>query len=147
MEKFLRYLGIIGALAAGFMSTLPEGLRWLLLIMAIDVVLGTLRAIHQGRLSSESAWGGMVKKIGTLGVIALVNIIQNGMHMAYFVGYDLATFVTGYFIWSESLSVVENAAGLGVKLPDVIIKALDQLSPDKKIPNPGPLPPGMGRSG
>lgn len=129
MEKLLKYLAYAAALAAAVWSNVPEVVKWLMLLMLIDTLAGTILAIRSGTLSSAKAWIGGTKKIGTLLIIGLVYILENGLQL--FPGLPLVGAVTGYYIWTEALSIVTNAAALGVPIPDVLAQALASLSPNK----------------
>lgn len=139
MSTALKYLAYLAAAVAAFLANVPDTVKWLVLIMALDVLTGTAIAIRSGTLSSSEAWKGGMKKVGTLIVIGLVMILDRGLNM--FPGFSIAAAVTTYYIWTEALSVITNAAALGVPIPDILKNALSDLSPNK-LPgrqNPGPV--------
>lgn len=133
MDKVLKYLAYVAALAAGLWYSVPEVIKWLMLLMLLDTLIGTILAAKSGQLSSSKAWSGGTKKVGTLIVIGLVMILENGLN--FFPGVPIMSAVTGYYIWTEALSIITNAAALGVPIPDIIAQALASASPDK-LPAP-----------
>lgn len=139
MDKMLRYLAYLAAAAAALFANVPEAVRWLLLIMGLDILTGTILAAKNGELSSAKAWSGGMKKVGTLAVIGLVLVLERGLVL--FPGLPLVAAVTGYYIWTEALSVITNAAALGVPIPDILLKALADLNPGKLTPPPVIAPP------
>lgn len=136
MSNVLRYLAYAAAMVAAFVANVPDTVKWLVLIMGLDVATGVALAIRDGNLSSAEAWKGGMKKAGTLIVIGLVMVIDRGLNLVP--GLNLASAVTVYYIWTEALSVVTNASLLGVPIPDILKKALAELNPDKF---PAPVPP------
>lgn len=129
MQRMLKYLAYAAALLSGVFSNVPEAVRWLLLIMALDIITGTIRAGRSGQITSDAAWKGGAKKVGTLVIIGLVLILEKGLNLVP--GLPLVTAVTGYYIYTEAISVITNAAAIGVPIPDVLANALAGLNPDK----------------
>jgi toxin secretion/phage lysis holin len=105
----------------------------LALAMGIDIVTGVLKAIKEKRLRSRTAWFGYARKIGVFGVIILANIIDIVLSL----NGALAIFTVIFYIGNEGLSILENLAQIGVKVPKVISEKLhviqieDQKGEDK----------------
>ena len=118
---------------AGVFTSLLGGydiyLKSLLIFMLLDYVLGlTVASLgrsknsEQGGLSSSVGWFGLIKKLTylTLIIIAIELDILLGLAIV-----RQATII--FFIINELISITENIGLLGVKLPPVILKAIDLL--------------------
>ena len=127
--------GAIGSLLINLIGKPTEDLIILLVLMIIDLIVGFLiSAIWQkstktdsGKLSSSVMFKGIVKKFLTLVIVVI----------AYQLDILLATNVIRHiviiaFIVEEVLSITENIAITGIKIPAVITKALDVLEKEVK---------------
>jgi len=97
----------------------------LLLMMAIDMAAGIAVAIMRKKLSSTISWRGACKKVIMLllvGVAALLEPFAGGL--------PLTKMVAAFFLYNESLSVLENAAEAGVPLPRALVDTLAKLRDD-----------------
>ncbi len=96
----------------------------LLCFMALDYVSGVLCAFESRRLSSAAGFKGICRK-------ALIIAVVGAAHMAdSFVtgtGGALRSMVIGFYISNEALSLFENAARLGLPVPEKLKSALSAL--------------------
>lgn len=124
---------IIAAIGSGIANILggwTSDLETLMILMAIDFVMGLLIAAvwkrsgksQNGALSSWSAWKGLCKKCVSL----LFVLIAFRLDMAIGVDYIRTAVIIG-FIVNELISIVENAGVMGVPIPSAITKAVDIL--------------------
>ena len=124
---------IIAAIGSGIANILggwTSDLETLMILMAIDFVMGLLIAAvwkrsdksQNGALSSWSAWKGLCKKCVSL----LFVLIAYRLDMAIGVDYLRTAVIIG-FIVNELISIVENAGIMGVPIPSAITKAIDIL--------------------
>lgn len=134
MTNIIKYLSYASAILAALFAEIPDVTRWLLFAMGIDIVVGTLRASKFGQLSSTIAWNGMVKKVATLGILALVNIIDQITLMSVYTSFPIVVPVTAYYIYVEALSITENAIASGAHVPKILSDAISLLNPDKVKP-------------
>lgn len=105
----------------------------LLLLMALDVVAGTAVAIGTKTLSSPLSWQGMSRKVLTLILVGVAVLVEP------FTGdLPLSKMVALFYTATEALSIVENAAVLGVPLPAPLLDALVKMRESK---TGLPLPP------
>ncbi|RFU70349.1 holin [Peribacillus saganii] len=100
----------------------------LLVLMVVDLVMGTLKAIKNGRLRSLTLYLGYARKIGTFCVIIVANIIDIILDLNGIVAYGTVLFY-GYY---EILSILENCGQLGMKIPPIIADKLQVLQPTEK---------------
>lgn len=131
---------VIGILAAFFTSLFggwSTGLTTLLIFMGIDYLSGLIvAAVFQnskksksGALDSRAGWRGLCRK----GMILLIVLIANRLDLLLGSNYIRDAVIISFCI-NEVLSIAENAALMGIKLPSVITKSLDILK-DKSEEN------------
>ena len=109
----------------GFLYGELNGIFYALLAMiVIGYISGVLIAIINKKLSSEVGFKGLVKKIFMLMLVAVGHIID-----AQVIGSGAAvmTAVELFFIANEGISILENAARLGVPIPKKLKDILIQL--------------------
>ncbi|MBM0064915.1 phage holin family protein [Alkalicoccobacillus gibsonii] len=92
----------------------------LLVLMLVDIVTGVFKAIKNKDLRSRSALFGYARKIAIFAIIIVANIVDtildlNGM---------VATATVLFYMANEILSIVENSAHIGLKVPPVIMEKL-----------------------
>lgn len=127
--------GTIGSLLINLIGKPTDDLLILIILMIIDLIVGFLiSAIWQkssktnsGKLSSSVMFKGIVKKFFTLVIVVIayqldiliaMNVIRHIVIIA--------------FIVEEVLSITENIAITGIKIPAIITKALDVLEKEVK---------------
>ena len=105
----------------------------MLAVMMLDYITGLICGFkgaspktENGGLSSKTAFEGLLKKAVILLIVFLAALLDRAVTMS--AGVDCAA-VTGatclWFIASEGLSVVENAAVLGIKIPATLRRVLE----------------------
>lgn len=95
----------------------------LLIVMVIDYLTGIASAIYNKELSSKIGFKGIIKKFCYLCVVALSVVIDNLIGQ----GELIRTLVIYFFVANDGLSIIENMAEMGVKLPQKLIDALEQI--------------------
>lgn len=126
-------------LAGSFIATLFGGwdmaLRTLILFMAVDYVTGLIVAgvfknstkTKTGALQSKAGWKGLCKKGMTLFIVLVAyrlelmvgsEFIRNAVIIAYIV--------------NETISIIENAGLMGIKIPQALQKGIDILVQKKE---------------
>lgn len=114
-----------------FIKTMEPWLSSLLLLMIFDVITGITKArfgksekSEKGYLNSSVMWQGGIKKILTLVVLAVAIIINQLLSPD-------SNFITvlsfSYYIATEALSVLENAAACGLTLPQKLVDMLETM--------------------
>lgn len=128
MDK-LRY-ALDGVIAAGaglfaFLFGDITPLFWAVLaFMVLDYLTGVIVAIINKNLSSEIGFKGLAKKLLILVFIALAHILDVNVLGTYPV---LQSAVMMFFLANEGISLIENAAKLGVPVPSKLLDVLKQL--------------------
>lgn len=95
----------------------------LVILMVIDIITGVLKALVQKKLWSRKSTYGFGRKILVFFIIVLANIIDNVFN---FNGVLLYASVIFYII-NECLSIIENYALLGGKIPKQLEETLELL--------------------
>lgn len=114
-------LGAVG----GFLFGQLNGLFYAVIaMMAIDYITGVIVAVLDKKLSSEVGFRGLVKKLFILVLIAVAHIIDA---QVIGTGAALMTAVMLFFIANEGISILENAAALGLPIPKKLRDVLEQL--------------------
>ena len=127
MREFIcTAIGAIGAFIAMLFGGWDTAISVLLLFMIIDYVTGLAVAIvgkskktEGGKISSETAWKGLVKKCVTLLMIIVAHWLDVVLEIDYCKNGACIAFIA-----NETISIVENAGLLGVPL-GVFKKALE----------------------
>lgn len=94
--------------------------------VALDYLTGLLKAWHTHTLKSSVAKTGLIKKFALFAVVAMCGLIDYAIPVA--TGYGICKLCTACFVVSEAVSVLENAAELGVPVPETITKRLAQIT-------------------
>lgn len=102
-------------------------LHLLLLLMALDIVTGIIKAIHQGNLWSRKSLFGYARKLLVLIVIIVANIIDQVLSL----GGSLTFATVLFYIANEGLSIFENMAELGVLVPTGLADKLKVIETNK----------------
>ena len=97
------------------MTTLME---YLLACNILDIITGFLKAYDQKNVSSKKI------KHGALSKISIWCIIAVSMMVSSYLKTDLTTYVTGYYLIMEVVSIFENVS-VFVPVPDKLKNSLD----------------------
>lgn len=125
-KMFLVLLGgILGWLLGGFDSLINT----LIAVVMIDYVTGILLAIYEKRVSSDIGFKGICKKILIFSLIALGNLIDQQIIS---LGSSLRTMLIMFYLSNEGISILENAAKIGVPFPQKLKDVLQQISDKDK---------------
>ena len=88
----------------------------LLIFIILDYLSGVMRAIYTKKLSSKIGAKGIIKKIGYIVLIVVVEILDILLKDN---GY-LRNIIIYMFIANEGISILENWSAMGIKVPDII---------------------------
>lgn len=98
-------------------------LQSLLIVMIVDYLTGIASAIYNKELSSKIGFKGIIKKFSYLCIVALSVVIDNLIGQ----GGLIRTLIIYFFVANDGLSIIENMAEMGVKLPQKLIDSLEQI--------------------
>lgn len=136
-DKILKWLAGIAGAIAGLFGEWTTTLTILVVVMAIDYISGVIVAACGKSPKTEA--GGLSSKVGFIGIakkgfIMLLVLLATMLDKA--IGNETMVFQTSlvfYYIANEGLSVLENAALMGLPFPEKLKKALETLR-DKDEP-------------
>ena len=102
-----------------------DGLLYALIaFVAIDYVTGVMCAISNHTLSSEVGFKGICRKVLIFLLVGIGSILDARVIGS---GSVLRTAVIFFYISNECVSILENAARLGLPVPEKIKVVLEQL--------------------
>jgi len=127
MRKLYDAFIISAGVAISFMfGELDELFYALIAFVILDYLSGVAVAVAKKCLSSEIGFKGICKKIMIFLVVAVANIID--VHIIES-GSALRTAALFLFISNEGISLLENAASLGLPIPEKLLCLLKQIKP------------------
>ena len=119
--------GFLGWFFGGF-----DGFLYALIIFVVmDYFTGILAAGVRRELSSEVGFKGIAKKVCIFVLVGIANIVDTQVIMN---GSAIRTAVIFFYLSNEGLSVLENAAVIGLPIPEKLKAMLIQLADEKKPP-------------
>lgn len=95
----------------------------LLVLIIIDIITGIVKAWNFKKLRSRSAWFGYVRKMLTFLVIIVANIMDQILGLNGVLTFGTVLF----YVSQEVLSITENLAQVGVKVPKAITDRLQVI--------------------
>lgn len=127
MESFLdiRLLSAgIGAALGDYLGSFDSLMYALLAFIVTDYVTGLLCAIAERNLSSAIGFKGICQKVFILALVGVANILD--VHVAGG-GCVLRSAVIFFYISNEGISIIENAARIGLPVPQKLQNMMKQL--------------------
>ena len=123
-------IGTVGSLLASFFGGWTASLSTLLIFMLIDYVTGLVVAgvfhnskkTDSGALESRAGFKGLFRK----GMILLLVLVGYRLDLAIGTSY-IRDAICIAFIANETISIIENAGLMGIKIPAVLENAIDIL--------------------
>jgi len=114
----------IGGWLGYFLGGKDGMLITLIVFMALDYITGLMCAIMDKKLSSAVGFKGICKKALILMLVGVANILD-----IYVVGQGSALrgAVIAFYLSNEGLSLLENAAYIGLPIPEKLRDILEQL--------------------
>ena len=114
----------IGGWLGYFLGGIDGLMIALMIFMALDYVTGVMCAIIDKKLSSAVGFKGVCKKVLILMLVGVAHIID--LHVVG-TGSALRGAVICFYMSNEGLSLLENAAHIGLPIPDKLRDILSQL--------------------
>lgn len=138
MKQIWTYIQLAFTALGGFLGWFLGGadgfLYALLIFVATDYITGVMCAIVDHKLSSEIGFKGICKKVLIFALVGLGNILD-----VYILGEGsaLRTAVIFFYLSNEGISLLENAAYLGLPIPEKLKEILAQLHGKDREQNDG----------
>ncbi len=102
----------------------------LITFVVIDYLTGVMLAVLEKRLSSEVGARGIFKKVLIFALVAVGHIIDTQVIAN---GSAVRTAVIFFYLSNEGISILENAAKIGLPIPEKLKLVLDQLNKEETI--------------
>lgn len=106
----------------------------LIVLMTLDYVSGVMCDIIDKKLSSAVGFKGICKKVFILMLVGVAHIID--LHVVG-TGSALRGAVICFYMSNEGLSLLENAAHIGLPIPDKLRDILSQLHDKERTTDQG----------
>lgn len=128
MKEFWNTIQLIFTAVGGWLGYFLGGcdglLYALIAFVVIDYITGVMCAINDKTLSSEVGFRGICRKVLIFLLVGIANILDV---QVIGTGSVLRTAVIFFYISNEGVSLLENAAHLGLPVPEKIKIVLEQL--------------------
>lgn len=134
--KIQTAVAAIGGYLGYFLGGMDGLLTALLIFMAIDYITGLMCAVADKKLSSSVGFKGICKKVLIILLVGVAHIVD--LHVVG-TGNALRGAVVCFYLSNEGVSLLENAAHLGLPIPEKLKSVLEQLhnrETDTEITNP-----------
>lgn len=120
-------LGVVAGVCCQIWGAWDQLMTALVILMAVDVVTGFLRAFIQQELSSKESFRGIARKVLIFALLAVAVQVDT------LTGLDgwARTAVAAFYCGSEGLSIIENSVAAGMPAPESLREALKQLNEGK----------------
>lgn len=117
-------LSVIGGGIGFFLGGMDGMLTALMTFMVLDYLTGVMCAIVDKKLSSAVGFRGICRKVLILVMVGMAHMVDQYMIGT---GSALRGIVIYFYLSNEGLSLMENAAYLGLPIPEKLKEALAQL--------------------
>lgn len=128
MKEFWNTIQLVFAAVGGWLGYFLGGcdglLYALLAFVVIDYITGVMCAISDRQLSSAVGFKGICRKVMIFLLVGIANVLDI---QVIGTGSVLRTAVIFFYISNEGVSLLENAAHLGLPVPGQIKAVLEQL--------------------
>ena len=114
----------IGGWLGYFVGGIDGMMIALIVLMVLDYITGVMCAVMDKKLSSAVGFKGICKKVLILMLVGVANIID--VHVVGN-GSALRGAVICFYLSNEGLSLLENAAYIGLPVPERLKEVLSQL--------------------
>ena len=128
MKEFWNTIQLIFAAIGGWLGYFLGGcdglLYALIAFVVIDYITGVMCAISDHTLSSQVGFRGICRKVLIFMLVGIANVLDIYVLSS---GSVLRTAVIFFYVSNEGVSLLENAAHLGLPIPEKIKVVLEQL--------------------
>ena len=122
--KLQMAITVIGGWLGYFLGGMDGLLTALIVFMTLDYITGIMCAIVDKKLSSAIGFRGIFKKVLIILLVGVAHIVD--LHVVG-AGNALRSAVVCFYLSNEGVSLLENAAHLGLPIPEKLKTILQQL--------------------
>ncbi len=128
MKEFWNSIQLVFTAMGGWLGYFLGGydglLYALVVFMVADYITGVMCAVYDRNLSSSVGFKGICRKVLILMLVGIANILDVEVIGT---GAVLRTAVIFFYLSNEGVSLLENAAHLGLPIPEKLKEILAQL--------------------
>ena len=122
------YAAAIGIVIGEFLGSFDDLLYALIAFVVADYITGVLKAIAEKNLSSAIGFKGICKKVCIFTLVGVAKVLD--VHIIGS-GCVLRSAVIFFYISNEGISIIENAARMGLPVPQQLQNTLLRIYSDK----------------
>ena len=134
MKEFWNAIQLVFTAVGGWLGYFLGGCDGLLIALVVfavvDYITGIMCAISDRKLSSEVGFRGICRKVLIFVLVGVANILDV---QVIGTGSGLRTAVIFFYLSNEGVSLLENAAYLGLPIPEKLKDVLEQLHDREEV--------------
>ena len=128
MKEFWNYIQIAFTAVGGWLGWFLGGCDGLIIALAVfavlDYITGLMCAVADKKLSSSVGFKGICRKVLIFALVGIGHILDT---QVIGTGSVLRTAIIFFYLSNEGISLIENAAHLGLPVPEKLKAVLEQL--------------------
>ena len=126
MKQIQFIFSAIGGAVGWYLGGVDGFMYALITFIVIDYITGLMVAVLEHKLSSEVGFRGIFKKVLIFILVGIGNMID--IHLLGN-GSAIRTAIIFFYVSNEGISIVENAAKIGLPVPKKLLDVLEQIKP------------------
>ena len=115
----------VGGFLGWYLGGLDGFLYALIVFVVADYITGVLCAIEDKQLSSKVGFKGIARKVLIFTLVGIGNILDTAVLKD---GSAIRTAVIFFYLSNEGISILENAAHLGLPIPKALKNMLEAIN-------------------